>query len=61
MPDIVCINYNDLVSACEDSSSVVGSTVAESISRAFGSDDSASLGIVAITNVPGRCGVDFDF
>ncbi|EJK77045.1 hypothetical protein THAOC_01149 [Thalassiosira oceanica] len=53
---IVCINYNDLVAAVnnnDDGPNPVGSVVAESISSAFGSDDSASLGIVAITNVPG--------
>ena len=53
MPDIVCIDYDDLVSACNDDDASSSGGVAESISKAFGSADSASLGIVAITNVPG--------
>ncbi|KAL7531320.1 hypothetical protein ACHAXR_003976, partial [Thalassiosira sp. AJA248-18] len=45
--DVVSINYNDLVSACQSKNK----SIDDLIEKAFGSN-SSSLGIVAITDVP---------
>lgn len=49
MADVVCIPYEDLVSACLPDGS---NNVNNLIEKAFGSISSTSLGIVAITDVP---------